>query len=241
MKIRTITWLSILVILVTVILAPSTNKVFAANAEAKANQRGDDLSVSFLVDGEYGGGGWFRSYARAYPSIYGSSAQDAIVYLSVNGEKPKRAREYLVQSGSVELTWTVVIHGRQTDTFTHRINVDAHPPATYWELRPFNGRSRPIRPIDIEPVQMSGAVQMSGVSYDSMSGVRHAEISIDAGRTWIIIPLPNVEMKHRAELKWTVVVDTTLLPNGPHTLLARTVDRAGNVGETMTLDVVVDN
>lgn len=238
MKTRTIAWLSVLTLFLSVVLSSVTSDALAARAGGKQD---DGLLVSFLVDGEYGGGGWFRSATRAYSVLDGLKAKDAVVYLSVDGGSAKKATEYLVQSGSAELTWTVFVNGNQTDTFIQRVKVDVHPPATHWELRPIDSRSRPLRPIDIPPVPLSGSVQLSGISYDSMSGIKHAEISIDAGRTWIIIPLPKVEMKHRAELKWTVVVDTTLLPNGSHTFLARTVDGAGNIGENMTLDVMVSN
>ncbi len=79
-----------------------------------------------------------------------------------------------------------------------------------------------------------GKATLGGKSEDETSGPASGELSLDGGATW-----QPVTMKRDGT--WSLVWDSSGIPNGPRTVLMRTTDEAGNLGDAAQISVLVDN
>ncbi len=78
---------------------------------------------------------------------------------------------------------------------------------------------------------LQGTVPLGASATDALSGVARIDVLVDGQVRLTVVP-PS----------FTVQYDSHLLPDGPHTLTARAIDLAGNLGPIGTpVDVVVDN
>ncbi|HAX70538.1 MAG TPA: hypothetical protein DCY14_13075 [Anaerolineae bacterium] len=103
--------------------------------------------------------------------------------------------------------------------------------------------SRSIRVDTVSPVAqitshtngeiVQGDVQLSGNLEDLTSGPEGGEISIDGGVTWqpVLLEAGN----------WSFVWRSGEVPNGEYTIQVRGMDRAGNVGDVVSIALTVDN
>ena len=81
-----------------------------------------------------------------------------------------------------------------------------------------------------------------GETIDEVSFNEEVDISYDDGKTWIVLPLPDIPGKnHAPDDGWTFLWDTTKVPNGNYTVLARSRDVAGNWSKTISLTLIVEN
>lgn len=80
---------------------------------------------------------------------------------------------------------------------------------------------------------VSGLVSITGSSSDKYSGLSSVEISVDDGKTWLSVPaLDGI---------WSYKWDTRQIPDGTHSILVKTEDRAGNLEEKAGIQFVVGN
>ena len=101
------------------------------------------------------------------------------------------------------------------------IHVDTVPPVSQF-TSPSNG----------ELVQ--GNVMLAGILEDVTSGPAGGELSSDGGTTWQAVSLGTANT-------WSFAWHTNEVPNGQYILQMRGVDHAGNVGDVVSLTLVVDN
>jgi hypothetical protein len=81
---------------------------------------------------------------------------------------------------------------------------------------------------------VQGNVTLSGRLEDQMSGAANAELSVDGGTTWQVISIDGGN-------NWSVPWSTGEVPNGQYQLQIRGIDHAGNVGNAVSITLVVDN
>ena len=81
---------------------------------------------------------------------------------------------------------------------------------------------------------VQGSVLLTGNLEDSMSGTDGGELSIDGGNTWQAVSMDT-------EDTWSFTWQSNEVPNGQYTLQMRGMDQAGNVGDVVSLTLVVDN
>ena len=79
-----------------------------------------------------------------------------------------------------------------------------------------------------------GNETITGKSEDATSGPAGGEIFLNEGTAWQL-----VSMNRSGD--WSFALDTSSLPNGPYTLLMRSTDEAGNLGDAAQIMLLVDN
>jgi sulfite dehydrogenase len=72
----------------------------------------------------------------------------------------------------------------------------------------------------------AGLVQVQGVAFGGMNGIKRVEVSLDGGKTWSDARLTGPDLGRYA---WRQFVLPARLPAGSHTLASRATDTAGNV------------
>ena len=79
---------------------------------------------------------------------------------------------------------------------------------------------------------LSGTVILSGNILDVTSAVHNVEFSPD-GSSWLAASF--------IDSRWSFELDTSALDNGDHTLYLRSTDKAGNIGQPISVHVILDN
>ncbi len=102
---------------------------------------------------------------------------------------------------------------------TRVLRIDTTPPTAIF--------SRPAN-----QAYVMGKVDVSGLLQDETSGLESGDVSLDGGAAWLPLSLG-------AGGRWSTVWDTSRLPFGWYTLLARGVDEAGNRGDATGISVHV--
>ena len=72
----------------------------------------------------------------------------------------------------------------------------------------------------------AGLVQVQGVAFGGLNGIKRVEVSLDGGKTWNDARLTGPDLGRYA---WRQFVLAAKLPAGSHTLASRATDTAGNV------------
>jgi hypothetical protein len=104
--------------------------------------------------------------------------------------------------------------------------------------------SRVIRVDTIDPIVqitshsngevVQGDVDIAGSLDDQMSGPAGGEISLDHGVTWQAVSIGMGST-------WSYIWHSNEVPNGEYILQMRGIDRAGNVGDVVSVTLTVDN
>jgi hypothetical protein len=81
---------------------------------------------------------------------------------------------------------------------------------------------------------VQGEVRLSGSLMDGMSGPEGGEISLDDGTTWQSVSMGTGSA-------WSYIWHSNEVPNGEYILQMRGMDRAGNVGDVVSVTLIVDN
>ncbi len=81
---------------------------------------------------------------------------------------------------------------------------------------------------------VQGDVRFAGSLVDGMSGPDGGEVSVDGGNTWQAVSMSAGD-------SWSYIWDSGEVPNGEYTIQMRGRDRAGNVGDVVSLRLTVDN
>jgi hypothetical protein len=81
---------------------------------------------------------------------------------------------------------------------------------------------------------VQGEVYVAGSLEDEMSGPASDEISLDDGSTWQTISMGTGNA-------WSYIWRSNEVPNGEYILRMRGMDRAGNVGDVVSVTLIVDN
>jgi hypothetical protein len=79
-----------------------------------------------------------------------------------------------------------------------------------------------------------GIIVLSGKLEDQTSGAANGELSLDGGTTWQGVSMGTGDA-------WSFGWQSNGVPNGQYTLQMRGMDRAGNVGDSVSVTLVVDN
>ncbi|MEY4712658.1 MAG: hypothetical protein RIS88_2108 [Pseudomonadota bacterium] len=85
---------------------------------------------------------------------------------------------------------------------------------------------------DGKPVP-AGTVQIHGVAFGGMHAITKVEVSVDGGKTWSTARLVGPDLGRYA---WRQFVLSARLPAGPHTLVSRATDAAGNLQPEQRLE-----
>ena len=72
----------------------------------------------------------------------------------------------------------------------------------------------------------AGPVQVQGVAFGGLNGVKRVEVSLDGGKTWRDARFVGPDLGRYA---WRQFVLAVNLPAGSYTLASRATDTAGNV------------
>lgn len=187
------------------------------------------------AEGDYNGNpeGWYRS-----PVVIArmKTTDNGPVYFSLDRGPRTQAPTGLVSvsgDGEHRIAWD---HGKTGERVTQIIRIDSRGPQVSWN--------------DETEVYLSGTVDLYGQATDTdpqtgtytLSGVKEVEISFDGGKTWETHPATTPGMTEKATaFFWNFHWDTTKVPDGRYTLLARGRDYAGNLGATAVWNVVVKN
>jgi hypothetical protein len=81
---------------------------------------------------------------------------------------------------------------------------------------------------------VQGDVRFSGSLVDGTSGPAGGDISVDEGNTWQAVSMSAGD-------GWSYIWHSGEVPNGEYTLQMRGKDRAGNVGDVVSVALTVDN
>ncbi|WP_417285007.1 sulfite oxidase [Comamonas sp.] len=81
-------------------------------------------------------------------------------------------------------------------------------------------------PLPEDGAQAPGLVQIHGVAFGGMNGIKGVEVSTDGGKTWKAARLVGPDMGRYA---WRQFVLQAALPKGNHVLASRATDDKGNV------------
>ena len=81
---------------------------------------------------------------------------------------------------------------------------------------------------------VQGEAHVAGLLDDEMSGPASGEISLDDGATWQTVSMGTGNT-------WSFIWHSNEVPNGEYTLHMRGIDRAGNVGDVVSVTLTVDN
>ncbi len=81
---------------------------------------------------------------------------------------------------------------------------------------------------------VQGNVRFSGSLMDGTSGPEGGEVSVDGGNTWQPVSMDSRD-------GWSTIWDSGEVPNGEHLIQMRGRDRAGNLGNVVSLRLTVDN
>ena len=81
-------------------------------------------------------------------------------------------------------------------------------------------------PVPEDGAQAPGLVQIHGVAFGGMNGIKGVEVSTDGGKTWKAARLVGPDMGKYA---WRQFVLQAQLPKGSHVLTSRATDDKGNV------------
>jgi hypothetical protein len=81
---------------------------------------------------------------------------------------------------------------------------------------------------------VQGDVHVAGLLEDEMSGPASGEISLDHGATWQSVSMSTGSV-------WSYIWHSNEVPNGEYILQMRGMDRAGNVGDVISVTLTVDN
>ncbi len=79
-----------------------------------------------------------------------------------------------------------------------------------------------------------GNVVLSGKLEDQTSGAAGGEISLDSGTTWQEVSMGTGDT-------WSFNWQSNEVPNGPYDLQMRGMDQAGNLGDSVSITLLVDN
>jgi len=81
-------------------------------------------------------------------------------------------------------------------------------------------------PVPEDGTQAAGTVQIHGVAFGGLHGIKGVEVSLDGGKTWRAARLVGPDMGKYA---WRQFVLQATLPKGKHVLASRATDDQGNV------------
>ncbi|AZG10720.1 sulfite oxidase [Pigmentiphaga sp. H8] len=81
-------------------------------------------------------------------------------------------------------------------------------------------------PVPEDGTQAAGTVQIHGVAFGGLNGIKGVEVSLDGGKTWRAARLVGPDMGKYA---WRQFVLQATLPKGKHVLASRATDDRGNV------------
>jgi len=81
-------------------------------------------------------------------------------------------------------------------------------------------------PVPEDGAQAAGTVQIHGVAFGGLHGIKGVEVSLDGGKTWRAARLVGPDMGKYA---WRQFVLQATLPKGKHVLASRATDDRGNV------------
>ena len=81
-------------------------------------------------------------------------------------------------------------------------------------------------PVPEDGAQAAGTVQIHGVAFGGLNGIKGVEVSLDGGKTWRAARLVGPDMGKYA---WRQFVLQATLPKGKHVLASRATDDRGNV------------
>jgi len=81
-------------------------------------------------------------------------------------------------------------------------------------------------PVPEDGTQAAGTVQIHGVAFGGLHGIKGVEVSLDGGKTWRAARLVGPDMGKYA---WRQFVLQATLPKGKHVLASRATDDRGNV------------
>ena len=178
-----------------------------------------DLDVILpQVDGR---NGWYVS-----PVTLSVTAMDSISGISsLNGSTDEGATWTSFPIQFMDGNHRVLIHARDAAgnevTTSRVIRIDTLPPVAQFTSYS-NG------------AVVQGDVHLSGSLLDGMSGPEGGEISIDDGATWQSVSMGTGNA-------WSYIWHSNEVPNGEYTVQMRGIDRAGNVGDVVSVILTVDN
>ena len=81
---------------------------------------------------------------------------------------------------------------------------------------------------------VQGSVLLAGKVDDATSGTAGGELSVDGGTTWQAVSMGSGDT-------WSFTWQSNEVPNAQYTLQIRGIDQAGNVGDPVSIILVVDN
>lgn len=121
--------------------------------------------------------------------------------------------DYPVQARATDVA------GNVGDTVTVNIQVDNTPPGVNI-ITPESGSF------------VARMITINGTAEDLGSGIEKVEVSLDGGQSWL---------EAQGTLDWALEWNTLLVPDGPYTIMARSIDTLGQQSTPDTTNVVVDN
>ena len=168
-----------------------------------------------------GRNGWYVSQVTL-----SATATDAISGLSsLNGSTDEGATWISFPIQFMDGNHRVLIHSKDmagNEVTTSRvIRIDTVPPVAQFT-------SHSNRDV------VQGEVHLSGSLMDGMSGSEGGEVSLDDGTTWQSVSMGTGNA-------WSYIWHSNEIPNGEYILQMRGMDRAGSVGDVVSVTLIVDN
>lgn len=173
---------------------------------------------TLTLSGTQGLNGWYVSNVDVDDSTSDATSGVASAAFSDNGVAAQKFPATLTE-GIHNLQLTVVDAAGNSATSSATIKVDTTPPVINF-TSPASGS-----------VGM-GEVTVAGKLSDAASGSAQTEISFDGKSNWQPVS---------AAADWSATWDSSSQPNGPANIFARGTDQAGNIGQPVEADLILDN
>ena len=214
-------------------LTEGVNKIDVRVSDKAGNQATLSTTISIdltppelnlTISGTLGSANWYIS-----PVAMTGNANDegsgvfAVAYRVDNRAWTNGALAALPEDGAHTVEFRATDRAGLSTTLSHSLKIDHSPPISSFSNPPEGSQDTKI----------SGGFTFAGSSEDALAGLSDAEISVNDGKDWQPLAV--------SAGKWSFAWDTTGIPDGTYTILARAADLAGNHENTARVGVFVGN
>lgn len=177
-------------------------------------------AISLSAAGTSGSGGWYVSNVEMTASATDTGSGVALIQYRIDGGAWSTGSTATVADGTHLIEFQAIDSAGNVSSTSMTVPVDTVGPATTI-ASPADG------------AVLSGILSVQGSATDATSNLASGSVSYDGGATWKPLTWSGSD--------WSDSWDTTSLPNGNYSIIVSSTDNAGNAGQTVSINVLLDN